>query len=261
MDMIKEFTGQQNILTIPRVFIDYLDGDLPAALFLSQVLYWSSKKDDGWFYKSYAEWQEELTLTEYMVRKARNLLEKKDILRTKRRKVKGAPVLWYQIKSPEFSDSILKFLKVPTLKVSRKEGKETSGSLTPEIPPKITAETIYPPVFLEFWTLYPRKIEKKGAFAKWKATLRKGAKLGELIMAARGYRDQVERDGTEEKYIKHPATFLGPAEPWREYYEKELAREKAEAESTVTAEFDWKKYHEERAEEEQAARDLKRGTA
>lgn len=61
--MIRAISGQANVLTIPRIYID-LTKSHRAALFLSQCVYWSDKtKDsDGWFYKTDAEWREELGL-------------------------------------------------------------------------------------------------------------------------------------------------------------------------------------------------------
>src|SRR5574343_485932 len=61
--MIRAISGQANVLTIPRIYID-LTKSHRAALFLSQCVYWSDKtKDpDGWFYKTDAEWLDELGL-------------------------------------------------------------------------------------------------------------------------------------------------------------------------------------------------------
>ena len=79
----------------------------------------------------------------------------------------------------------------------------------------------YPTEFEAWWAIYPRKVVKKAAAAKWKATLRKGVTAAELLTAARNYADDCERRGRELEYIKHPATFLGPAEPWRDWAERE----------------------------------------
>lgn len=70
-------------------------------------------------------------------------------------------------------------------------------------------------LFEEFWAFYPRKHDKGAAVVKWKATVKRGAKPDDLVLAAKNY--QISMRDTEEKYIKHGATFLGPTEPWREY--------------------------------------------
>lgn len=108
-DLIKEFAGQSNILTVPVAFIRYT-GTLEAALLLSQILYWSDKKEGGWFYKTHKEWEEELALSKYEARKATKLLIDKGILETRVKKVNGTPTLHYHLKEAEFSLSIVQFL-------------------------------------------------------------------------------------------------------------------------------------------------------
>ena len=82
---------------------------------------------------------------------------------------------------------------------------------------------IYSAFFLRFWEEYPRKIGKKAAWAKWQATLKRGMHLEKkyepkhLIKAAIEYAEVCKAKKTEETYVKHPATFLGPNEPWKDY--------------------------------------------
>ncbi len=66
--LIKSISGQANILTIPRVYIGFTKSHR-AALFLSQCVYWSDRscKQDGWFYKSFREWRDELGLNQHAV--------------------------------------------------------------------------------------------------------------------------------------------------------------------------------------------------
>ena len=124
-NLIKELSGQSNILTIPRLFVDYT-GSLDTALFLSQVIYWSDKGEDGWFFKSYTEWKNEITLSEYQVRKSAKKLKELDILNTKIKKAFGSPTLHYFLKIAEFSESLLKFFKERYLKNSRNIYTETT---------------------------------------------------------------------------------------------------------------------------------------
>ena len=91
-----------------------------------------------------------------------------------------------------------------------KESKEKE-SKEKEQPDSYTLE------FENFWNQYPRKTEKKAAFTKWKSAKRKGASADDLITSATNYADWCKREGTEERYIKHAKTFLGPDEHWREY--------------------------------------------
>lgn len=83
--------------------------------------------------------------------------------------------------------------------------------------------TPYPDAFLDFWKEYPRPIEKMAAYKAWLARIadarRQGIPLARRIMAmdvaARSYAEAVADRDTA--HVKHPATFLGPSEPWREY--------------------------------------------
>lgn len=76
--------------------------------------------------------------------------------------------------------------------------------------------SIYTPSFESFWKVYPRKVEKKTAFQKWKARI-KQYDPDTLIQAATAYAEKCRREGTPVNYIKHPATFLGPNEPFKDY--------------------------------------------
>jgi hypothetical protein len=138
--LVTAFVGQHNVLTIPRPVLEALEGDYPAAVLLGQVIYWSERKEDGWFHKSYAEWGEELCLTEYLIRKATRKLEKLGIVETDLRKVGGAPTLHYRFKRDDFSEWILKKLQIPSLKDFRNDTEKTSDSY---IDTETTTETTY----------------------------------------------------------------------------------------------------------------------
>lgn len=105
----------------------------------------------------------------------------------------------------------------------------------PESVPKRRRELgDYTPDFEEFWQRYPRRVEKRRAFRAWKATLKRSrpdalitAQM--LQTAARHYADDCSARGTDERYIKHAATFLGPDEPWREWLQPPRASPNGEA--------------------------------
>lgn len=59
----------------------------------------------------------------------------------------------------------------------------------------------------QFWRAYPRRTEKKAAMAKLDA-IRKGAKVRWQIFFAGIQRYAQHMRGTEERYIKHPTTWL-----------------------------------------------------
>ena len=71
--------------------------------------------------------------------------------------------------------------------------------------------------FEEFWMRYPRHVAKREAYAKWQARIKEGAIPSVLIAAAGHYAMDCAQRDTEEKYIKHPATFLGPSKHYEDY--------------------------------------------
>lgn len=70
--------------------------------------------------------------------------------------------------------------------------------------------------FLVFYQNYPRKVGKKKARAAFKKALKDGETLDSILSKLKTYEKQIEREKTEEKYIKHPASFLGCLEDFEE---------------------------------------------
>jgi hypothetical protein len=140
--IIQSLTGQKNILTIPREFIDYT-GDIKAALLLSQLVYWTDKAKDteGWIFKTYKAWQEEIALTEYEIRAASAKLKKKGILATKIKKAHGNPTVHYRIDRVRFSESFLDFFKKRRLNKSRNDSGNNSESNNTDYTKTITETT------------------------------------------------------------------------------------------------------------------------
>lgn len=75
----------------------------------------------------------------------------------------------------------------------------------------------YTKEFEAFWSKYPRKLEKKAAFKVWKTRLREKTDPEDMIQAVTHYADQCQQLGTEQRYIKHASTFIGPNKPFEEY--------------------------------------------
>jgi len=70
-----------------------------ATQFLSQAVYWTERTDDGWFYKTTEEWNEELGLTLEEVKGARKKLKSIGMLSEQR---KGIPAkLYYKVDTDE----------------------------------------------------------------------------------------------------------------------------------------------------------------
>jgi len=122
-DLLKGFSGQESILTIPKIYVQYT-GDLKTALLLNQIVYFSDKgsRTDGYFYKKYTDWEEEIFLSEKQVRESAKKLKKLGILETKLFKVDGAPTTHYRLDYDKFVDSILTFRRDG---ISRNGGMES----------------------------------------------------------------------------------------------------------------------------------------
>ncbi len=121
--IFKQFAGQASNLVIPRPYVDFCKGDHLAALLLSQILYWSDRTDDkdGWFAKSYDDWEKELGMTEYQVRRAihgdkrsKNGFAGLEALGVESRLKPskfygGAPALHYRVAQEVLSKQVLEF--------------------------------------------------------------------------------------------------------------------------------------------------------
>lgn len=173
-NLIAQFVGQPNVLTIPRPLLRYMNDDANGGLFLSQLLYWSSRTSnkEGWFYKTYAEWKEELGLSEHQARKVINILKKEItdkkiiedlkekgieelvILETKVKKANTNPTVHYRLNFEVFSVSFLAFLSNETehteegslkkrVREPKKAEKDTQNNEVPitETTTKTTSET------------------------------------------------------------------------------------------------------------------------
>lgn len=79
----------------------------------------------------------------------------------------------------------------------------------------------YPEGFENFWSVYPKKVGKGEAYKKFCARVNDGWSEAELTEAASRYAECIERDKTDERYIKHPKTFLSETTPFTDYLRKD----------------------------------------
>ena len=111
-NVISTFSGTERHITVPRVYLEML-GDFNTAAFLNQLIFWSdkTKRTDGYFYKTYTEWNEELLLSDYQVRRSAKILKENGFIDTKLKKANGSPTLHYKVNMDKLSESILNKLK------------------------------------------------------------------------------------------------------------------------------------------------------
>ena len=74
--------------------------------------------------------------------------------------------------------------------------------------------------FEEFWRMYPRKVGKGEAYKKYQARLKDGWSETELLEASKNYALKVEKERTEDKYIKHAKTFLSENTPFVDFIKR-----------------------------------------
>jgi uncharacterized phage protein (TIGR02220 family) len=96
--ILDRLIGSGNTLSNNILFIDFT-GSHEKAQLLSQMWYWAGKTKDkgGWFYKSYAEWHEEIRVPEHSVRRYVKLFCSHGFLETKFKKVNGTPTIHYRL--------------------------------------------------------------------------------------------------------------------------------------------------------------------
>lgn len=101
-------------ISIPNWALDLVDNDFHTAIFLKQVVFWSTKttNPDG-FYKSYKEWTEESRLSRYHVQQAVKVIHELagcPLITITKKKVNGAPTLFYKLDWQAFHQWICKSL-------------------------------------------------------------------------------------------------------------------------------------------------------
>ncbi|MCX3081297.1 MULTISPECIES: replication protein RepO [Klebsiella] len=135
-------------IAFQRSFIR-LDIGVTAALFLSQMTYWTNRSDDdGWVYKTQEEWEEETGLSRYEQEGARKKLRSIGVLLEKK---KGVPArLFYKIDNDVLFQALVaanKNAEKPHTGM-RKTSKQVSGKLANFLTEN-TTENIYTPNPLE----------------------------------------------------------------------------------------------------------------
>jgi hypothetical protein len=94
-------------------------------------------------------------------------------------------------------------------------GPDGTMSAAPAPEAKRPDDTAYSEEFEAFWAAYPRKEEKRRAWRAWRARLRQRASPTAMTTAARHYATGCQ--GTERRFIKQAATFLGPDMPFTDW--------------------------------------------
>jgi len=73
----------------------------------------------------------------------------------------------------------------------------------------------YPEEFNAIWKVYPRKLNKGGAYKAYRAVIKQGASHVDVMRAVEAY--ALSRKGESEQYTMHGATFFGPNDRWKDF--------------------------------------------
>ncbi len=98
--------------------------------------------------------------------------------------------------------------------------QNTAGNGNNDVPPAekpAKRQGTYETEFEQFWFVYPRRVEKQGAYKAWIARLKEGVTPDILINASQNYAISCRENGIENRFIKHAKTFLGPSKPYEDY--------------------------------------------
>lgn len=158
---IKEVSGHENIIAVPRVFVE-LTQDWGVAAMLNQLIYWSSrtKNKDGYIYKSLDDWQTEVGgVTRYTINKLRDL----PFVETELKKANGAPTLHYRVDFDILVNELSKVLKMDLPKITNQIDNNSNSltETTTEITTNIKRIQATPGMSLVEWQELNRKAEEE----------------------------------------------------------------------------------------------------
>lgn len=91
----------------------------------------------------------------------------------------------------------------------------------------------YTPEFEAFWSIYPRRISKKGAFVAFQRAMRDGVEVEDILKAVETYKKWLKSDGWKPE-PKHPATWLNMG-CWDDEYD--LVEEKPQISFKLSADI------------------------
>lgn len=140
-EVLNRMSGQYNTFTVPKIYVEFT-GDLTTAILLNQIVFLSdkSKRKDGFFYKTYKEWEDEICLTKRQVSYSTKKLKDMGFLETAVKKANGAPTLHYKLDYDKLLDSIVTFCNIPLEQNVTFQSDKVSHSLT-ETTTENTTET------------------------------------------------------------------------------------------------------------------------
>jgi len=171
-EVLNRMSGQYNTFTVPKIYVEFT-GDLTTAILLNQIVFLSdkSKRQDGYFYKTYNEWKEEICLSKRQVSYATKKLKEMGFLDTKIMKANGAPTVHYKLDYDKLLLSLMTFCNIPLEQNVTMENDVLSQTLT-ETTTENTTETTTKVPYVEIVTYL-----NESAGTKYKPTTKKTKSL------------------------------------------------------------------------------------
>ena len=196
---------------------------LSEAIVLQQVHYWIQrsnhiKKGYHWIYNSYDDWQDQFPFwsRNTIIRTIKRLEDSGLLISDNFNEMKMDKTKWYRIdykllNSLDKSSTQNEYIQLSNLS---KQHVPNLGKAIPENTHKITTENKKNikketdlAAFQQFWTIYPKKVDKKKAEKSF-SSVTKLYPIEDILAGTKRYVQQLEKMRTERQYIKHPSTFL-----------------------------------------------------
>lgn len=136
------------------------------------------------------------------------------------------------------ADTVKKATPSQKSELSGAEGIAVKVEEEPQRPPEAPK---YTPEFEEFWSAYPRKVDKGEAHKKYRARRKDGYSGKELLEAAKAYALQCKKARTDKQYIKHPKTFLSDSLPFIDFLPKKEQQTGAQIQQGANPFEEWGK--------------------
>lgn len=221
--LIAAYSGQERHLTVPIIYIE-LTGDINTAVLLNQIIFWSdkTKRKDGFFYKTYSEWESEITLSQYQVSRSIKVLKDLGVVETKLKRANGSPTIHYRVDMEELSKSIINKLDNRKSTNLIMEDEVSRQSLTvddtvDDSSRKNTSSNELTVSFESLWSLYPRKQGKQVAFKKYKQAIEKGTRHEEIEQGIKDYVEHIKSNNIKQNFVKHGSAWFNQA-GWLDEY-------------------------------------------
>lgn len=142
ISLIRQLDREERVRANPDRKVEDVAADYETAILLDQILFWAPKSLDtqGWFYKTYEDWEAETELTISQLRRAADKLKGYGLIATEKRKLRartgepiGGPILHYR---PDWDVIYPLLLEIAEAGGAPQTGQQASFLDKPQAAPK-----------------------------------------------------------------------------------------------------------------------------